>query len=220
MHEFVRICSSNNGGSGGIILRTSGVGVPEFTNMSGLAAGPNISMEFALTGVNIYINNTLAVNAAMPSNTEFSNLFDLYMIDKVDICPWATYSSQGMAYPIGAGPGMLPFVCYAADDDDSSATGVTTLQQYDTCQYTNFSGLGPRDKLITIYPKYASQTYQTAVTTGYAPKRGFVNSTNSSVPHFGFKMALDDSAFTSTGATNLAIINFVFKYHLKLKGTI
>lgn len=220
MHQFVRTCSSNNQGASGIILRTNLLGLYEFADGTGAISGNMLSMQFTLTGVGIYINNVLAVTATLPSNSEFSTLFDLYMLDKIDITPMATYTNQGISPPISSNASQAPFICYAPDDDDSSATNVNTLQQYDTCKYTNLTNIGPPQKLITIYPKYASMAYQTAITTGYAPKRGFVNSTNNTVPHFGFKMAIDQGAHTTAGSTEIGVIDFIFKFYLKFKGTI
>lgn len=220
VHEFVRTCSSSNQGAGAIILRSSTIGLIEFADATGAYSGNMITMEFALTGTKIYINNNLAATATMPSSSEFTTLFDLYFVDKVEVTPLVTYNVAGPTN-IATNAATLPFIVYAPDDDDSSAANVTTLQQYSNAKYTQFlNPEGPVKPLVTIYPKYASMAYNTLATTGYAPKRGFLNSTNNAVPHFGLKMAIDQGAWTMSSNLNIAVVDFVFKYHLKFKGTI
>lgn len=217
VYTFVRSCTSNNQGSNSLLLKTDGSGNYQFTNSAGTIGGTMLTMEFLLTGVNIYLTNTLVTQATMPSTNEFTTLFDTYMIDKVEVT--ALFSFSNATGAAGSGAFQCPYIIHAVDYDDSNATNAAALLQYPDTKWTQM--LGTPQKLRTIRPKQSVMVYNTATSTAYGPKRGWLDCVNNAVPHYGFKMALDNNAQSNSTANQVfGNINFVFKYTLKLKDTI
>lgn len=220
VYNFMRVCSTNAATTNAISLTTNGAGYLEFK--TGLVSGGRMSMEFTLAGVNWYLNGTYAGQAALPSATEFTALFDTYMIDKIDVMAMTTFSNVGMVSSPSTQAIALPYVAYVKDYDDSNDTQLPVIQQYNGVRYTNFTNgvRGGPVKLATIRPKQSVMIYNTSTTTAYGEKRGWVDCVNANVPHYGMKYALDNSSISYPVNTTVATVNFIFRYHLKLKNTI
>lgn len=216
VYNFVRTCTSNNQGSNSLVLRTAGGGGYTFCNNGATITGTALSFEFCLSGVNIYLDGTFLTQAVMPSLTDFGNLFDSYMIDKVEIMALTSISQATLSS--GTNGPQLPYICHAVDLDDANATQANALLQYPSCRW--FQWRTPQ-KLRTIRPCQASMLYNGTLATAYTQKRGYVDMQNVNVPHYGFKMALDNNALSSSAAnTQYGTLDFIFKYYIKLRDVI
>lgn len=118
--------------------------------------------------------------------SELSNLYDLMKIDKVEITLYTNLTGSSTSYIPGTQINMSNPV-FQICNDDNDVTAVTDLNQQQGVKLITFN-----DKNVCrhiCYPKYQSEAYKTATTVGFAPKTGFVNSSED-VKHFGTKMSL------------------------------
>jgi len=216
--SYVRTTTSNYSGTLGLSLKTNAAGLPQWT--SGLTQGSTLQFVFTLGGVGIYIDGALAFTAPLPSYTEYTALYDNYRIDKVEIMAMTTYDGNNVT--AGTVVGQLPYIVFTEDYDDASATTATEIMQYTTAKWTNLTTgtTGKPMKLMSITPRAQMQMY--AATTNnlaMAPAKLWLDAGSPSIPHFGFKMALDNPGNGIAYAVNTLIgtVNFVFKFHLSMK---
>jgi len=217
---MVRLCSTNYQGFTGIGIRTNLAGNPEFYMPSStLVSAQSIQMSFTLSGVNLFFGALGGFVAQMPGYTDMGTLFDNYMIEKVEIMAMASWN--GNTVTGGSTVGQLPYIVHCFDIDDTNESPSTVIMQKTGAKFTQLiSSNGTPNKLATIKPAQASMIYNTSTTTAYAPKRGFVDMANPNVPHYGYKMALDNSSKAYPTSTDIGTLNLVFRYHIKLRFTL
>jgi len=216
--SLVRLASTNLRQSQGIGLRTNLAGYPEFYSTTNpVTSADNIQFIFTMAGVQVTFNGATGFTATLPGMAgDMGQLFDNYMIDKIDIYAMATWNGNQVSGQNVIG--QLPYIIHAFDPDDANATSSDSIMQKTGAKYTQICESRSPIKLRTIQPMQASMIYNTLTTTAYAPKRGFVDMVNTTVPHYGYKLALDNVSLAAAAAnTVIGNINFVFKYHLKLR---
>ena len=164
--------------------------------------------EFALQNVKAY--------------TDFSGLYDSFMITGVQMRiqlitnPNNTYPTNNSSFlqPLN----WYPKIWYVFDNDDSAALSLSQIRER---QGVKCKVLQP-NKTLTMFvkPNVAVQTYRTSTTTGYAPKRMFLDmATGYNVPHYGFKYVLDSNGYDPAD-NNPFRIRVEYKYYLKFKGVL
>ena len=204
----------------GYLFHRYAVGIP--------AANINTSSCTYTTGTSVVSINSSVSEAQMAmyftigdlnNVTEFTNLFDQYMINMVIVTlklvgvPEATSPPNTNTANYG---NYYPTVWYSPDYDDNSATTITQLKEY---QFAKHKVLRPNQELkIIIRPRTAQQLYRTSVTTGYAVnfKKQWVDCAMTDVPHYGLKMAFDLEGITSAivDVTQRPQIKVNAKYYL------
>lgn len=137
----------------------------------------------------ITASNTVATYGAfsfklsdLPDYTEFTNLFDEYMIYSIRLFfrPNAITSVESTSY-------NDPWFIYAVDKDDSSApTTYDTLMQYPGVRITS----ALRRHTIRFRPRFSIEIYN-GVTSAYGSRVGYIDCANTAVPHYGFKYGID-----------------------------
>lgn len=139
---------------------------------------------------------------SLPNSSEFTTLFDQYKIMKVRLrfipfgdsvnLPISTMSgSNGLVSPGG------PLVT-AIDYDDSVVPGsAADLLQYQASRVTPI----PKPLSMTIKPKFATEVYRSAIATGYGARSGWLDTTNSDVPHYGVKYYMNAPSALSSSFT-------------------
>lgn len=149
----------------------------------------------------------------LPNYTEFTNLWDQYMLAavKLAIVPRYNVVTQESAGDAATKVGDIMIYSVIDYNDSSVLTSRNDALQYQSCKAT------PGRKVHKRYlkPKYLSQIYESAVTTGYSSKRGFLATTDPSVPHYAVKTywhASDD-----TGVIGNVKFDVVMTYYLMLK---
>jgi len=152
-----------------------------------------------------------------PTYADFTNLFDLWKLN----CVVARFRFDRSPPDIAAGAATtntVPILRWYTDDTD--AIPPATVNAMAEVQNYKQRPLIPGRKIaIKIYPKYAKSMYQTAVTTGYGPGKGWVNSTDYNVPHFGLKWCLDGSAGGGIGTIRLGTVTLERTYYFSFRST-
>lgn len=124
---------------------------------------------------------------SLPNYTEFTNLYDEYMIRKVKIMFLPIGATQQITDIITA---SIPHIAYVIDQDDASAPAtMNDLMQYPTVKYVKAN----RRFAITVSPRFSQNVYISGISTGYGSRRGFLDCGNPNIPHFGVKYGLYNS---------------------------
>lgn len=216
VYKFTRLASSNSNATNALPLQiktNSLTGRPEFS--TGVTSGSNLQLRFSLTTTDIYLNGLLSSSFDMPGFSDFTNLFEEYRLDKVDIMVLPTYSNNGII--TGSSPSQLPWIVYVADSTDNDGENSLELMQRPNAKFTQLTNLGQEPPVLcSVYPK--SQAVLSGSTTPQSPGTRWVSTDDATIPHFGFKMALDDSYNGYTVNTTLCQFNLILRYHVSFKG--
>lgn len=148
---------------------------------------------------------------------DFSLLFDKYKIKgvKVTFIPLGQPSTN--ATTVNLADTNFASIAIAVDNDDASLPG-----SWNTVAVKQDAKIRRLSKPVSVYirsPKVASAIYNGA-TTAYSPKTGWVDMTNTSVPHYGLKFYIRDCPLPAPpSSANGAQVSFriVTKYYLALK---
>lgn len=131
--------------------------------------------------------------------SEFTTLFDQYKILKV------VFKIQMITNPDSANPlnvaasstttyynnptNWFPKFWYIRDYDSGSSETISSIKER---QGAKFFVMKPnKEYSIALKPMVQVQTYKTSVSTGYAPKRLWLDIADTSVPHYGLKTVID-----------------------------
>ena len=190
-----------------------------FTLATGLSAlGPGLAISFQLGQMKFWGSNGVNSQIAVPSYTEFVNLFDEWKIDyiKIKIMYTSNVVNAGPTNPVYM-TAMLPTVQMAVDtNDDVPPTSSNDLLQYQNLQTRLFDTNGPQ--YIQFKPKAVLATEAgNTLATGYATNYGGWCSTNSAgTDWMGLKMFIDLGG--TTNQTHLGDFVFYVTYGLKFRG--
>lgn len=125
----------------------------------------------------------------LPNSSEFTNLFDEYMIAKVSVMFMPNKLTLNTNTAI-----TTPYFLTVIDKDDAATpSSVNDLVQYPNCRFTS----GNKRLVLTFKPRHTFNLYNGGVTDGYATRQGFIDCSNAGVPHYGVKFALEQSATAS-----------------------
>lgn len=216
IHRFIRTVSTNDGTSNTthIQLRTDALGRPVFYAPGAAVSATDLEFVFSLSSFDVYFAGSLTSTQNVPGYTDFSSLFDQWCIEKVEFFILPTYSTQTVS--VGTPANQLPWFVYVEDNDDAAATTVNALQQYPEAKYTQLINqqLHPKP-LCVLHPKPALAIYRSATGFSYGEPKGtqWVDMANTTTPHYGFKIALDDAYSGYTTLTNFAQLNVIAKIH-------
>lgn len=140
----------------------------------------------------------------VPNASEFTSLFDQYRIDKI---VW-TLMPRGNSAEQGTNNTNTKIFSVLDYDDETAPANLNTLLQYPNVKCTTLS----RDHKRTLVPKFATQTYISAVATGYGARTGWLDCDNSNVPHFGVKY------FIQAPGAGTQVIDVKTDFYLSFKG--
>lgn len=216
IHAYTRTCASGltQGDNDTIGINTqSATGL----TMNGVNYGVyDIEMSFSLSGgVQVLIGGANVDTYAMPNATDFSNLYEQYRIDWIDVMITFSNNNSSINQPTTG----LPRIFFAEDHDDTSAVNMTGILQYDNLQQWQLGALdGSNTKTIRIHPTALQSVYLSAVSTGYQAgnKSQFISTAYAGVPHYGVKMVVDP-IFYSAGSVAVGNLAMAFKYHLTFR---
>lgn len=225
VYRFTRVVSSNDGevNVGHIALRTDSLGKPRFYSPGLVVSGSTLQIVFSLSNFDIYFDGALVSTVAVPGYTEFTGLFDEWMIEKVELMCLPTYNSHGIVS--GSNVSQLPWIAYAEDNDDANSTSLNALQQYSGVKYTQLTS-SKNDQnakpLCVLHPKPAMTVQRSTSTSAYSrpTKPIWIDSTNNGTPHYGFKMALDEPYSGFSTNTTITSINFIAKIYYAFRGVV
>lgn len=211
-HHFVRTCFT-----GATLSQVIGLDeLNGFTYNGANTGGFNFQMAFTLRGVDFYFGGVNTFRAAMPNYTEFTNLYDQYRIDWVEVKFMFSNNNSSVNSPAT----VLPTIYLAKDYDDTAAAGVPELSQYQNMQVWQLGSQQASNGFYTVRvkPNVDVALYQ-GVTTGYARgKPMLIDTSSSEVPHYGIKVAWD--TFKAPAAsTIIGYLNVMATYHLTMCNT-
>jgi len=125
----------------------------------------------------------------LPNSSEFTNLFDEYKITKLQLSftPIKIQNNVDVAYTV---PDFLTFV-----DKDDSAIPIS-INEFLQSPGMRLSTANRRH-YQTLIPKFAATVYNTAITSGYGSRTGWLDCANPDIPHYGLKYYMGPSAIAS-----------------------
>jgi len=127
-------------------------------------------------------------------HTEFGAMFDSFKISKCVVQLQLINNPDSFLTVNGTTDGQranwYPKFWYIRDYDGGNADSLAQIKER---QGVKFFVMRPNKTYsIPVVPKVAVQTYRTATTTGYAPKRLFLDMANGiDVPHYGLNYVVD-----------------------------
>lgn len=157
--------------------------------------------------------------------TEFTNLFDRYMITGVQMT-FQLVDNPDAEAPRGANIGggaatnlsIYPKLWYVIDHDDATVTTLAQLKEYGgvKCRI-----LRP-NTLIKIYVPFPRTTLQLYQTSGGAQPAGvgkpqWLDCGYPNIEHYGLKTCIDLNGVTSTSTSNPFRVKMEAKYYFKCK---
>lgn len=150
----------------------------------------------------------------LPNYTEFTSLYDQYMITKVVVKFYHIRDPSQVTNLAPGGAVSGGVLLTAIDHDDSTpASSGNEMRQYSTCHVTNFG----KDHTRVQVPCVLRQLYETAVTTAYTPSyRQWISTNDPGCQHFGLKIGLilNDGA---TAPANAVQYRVEAVYYIKCK---
>lgn len=192
-----------------------------------LTFSANQFLNFSLSNVAGNLNyGSMAINFQLrdlPNYSELTSLWDRYKINfvKVKIIPYNTGSLTGAAYSSVYGQSSC-LIHSVLDYDDStlplaSSSGVDDLRQYQTYKVSNIL-MKPHVRVVRPTMLTALNDV-TGTSIGGKITKGYVNLSNTLVPHFGMKFMFEGMSGGSADIINGFVISFKVeaKFYVSLK---
>lgn len=158
---------------------------------------------------NPYLASFSFTLGALPNVSEFTNLFDQYMITKVVTKMWLKIDPSAQA----AASAAFPKLYVARDFDTSTApASLNDLRQYARCKVIGFNPNRP----ITLVskPNTLALSYTSAIANNYTPKwNTWLDVGDPNTIHYGWLYAIDDLTNTNYRVT------IDHTYYFKCKNT-
>ena len=173
----------------------------------------NWALAFSLNGVYLSTNGANVGLSPLNNVSEYTALFDSYRIKRVRIEMYYNSNSVGL----GAST-SLPLICMANDYDDTSATLLPSLQQYDSFKAIQF-GNNPSNGCVRWNLKPKIQTVvqtTTGAVVGISQKDTWIDCATPGAEYFGVKGYYDNQNSSGTGV-QLGYITFFVKYDVEFK---
>lgn len=172
-------------------------------NVTGCTYDTSTSIMTTNTGVSTASGSFYFTLADIPNVSEFSTLFDFYRLNRVLVTikmipvPDATY--QPASTTLVNFMNWYPTIWYVRDQDDNNAMTLPEIKEFEKVKhrvlYPN------REIKIILRPTTLTQTYRTALTTGYKidTSRQYTDMAQRDVPHYGLKTVIDLEGLSSSG---------------------
>lgn len=146
----------------------------------------------------------------IPQNVTFSKLFDSYRINKVVVKAFPLTNST-----ININPAYK--IISAIDLDDSITPTVASLLERSNSkiQIVTSAGNTAQMKTWTVRPRYLTQLFESAVTSGYGQgsRSQWLDCADPTIPHFGLKLVFE----TDPTLNNTIVWQFYVSYYVEFK---
>lgn len=121
----------------------------------------------------------------LPDYTDFTNLFDRYMIYKIVF----RFVPRDITSVVSSYHIYTPYLHSVIDhDDDNIPTTLASIEQYSS--YRKTIATKPHKRIFS--PAVLSMMYESAITTGYSPQfRRWLSTNDTICPHYGIKIWID-----------------------------
>lgn len=176
----------------------------------------DMELFFTLNSVSLHLGGTLFATYAVPSSSEFTNLYDQYRIDYIDMDITFNSDISSTSNPTTS----LPKIWFVEDHNDVNATTLSQVMQYDNVQVWQLGLDGGVMKRIRIKPTTNSLVYYNAITSAYKKNsnKEWLDTQYPNIPYYGVKMVVDPIVYT--GATQLlGYISMNWTYHITCQAT-
>jgi len=148
----------------------------------------------------------------IPNVTEFTNLFDSYMLTGV-MLQFKLIDNPDAAYPTNGETGsatisktnFFPTIWYVADHDDNNNTPLASIKEFERVRH---KVLYPnRETNIMLRPTTLGQVYLTNSTNAQVEnrRRSWLDLTYANVPHYGFKSVIDFEGLAPVGSYRIKV---------------
>lgn len=155
----------------------------------------------------------------LPNYSEFTSLYDQYRINAVVVKIKFMQQTPSQTEQVAVPDVVQPVLHWIVDSTDAAPpTTLDQIRQYGNYRYKAMTANSPIN--IKIFPKFARANYRTAVTTGYSPARGWVETASPNVPHYGLKMLVDGGWAAGTGEHNVGAMMVECKFYMSFKQVI
>jgi len=142
--------------------------------------------------------------------TDFTNLFDNYRIDKVDLY-FRLVNNPDAQTSTTIPSSYFPTLWYVKDVDDTTSMTVADMQEK---QGVKRVIMNPQTLVkISVIPKFQKMVYQTLTNTGYGPASGWLDCIDTNVPHYALKTVFNVPAVGVDWNVEVQA-----KYHMSFKG--
>lgn len=150
----------------------------------------------------------------LPSYLEIVNMFDMYKLCMVKL--HISYSAQPQAQTavMPVVPGNIEFYWAKDYTDAQTPTNPNTLMQMQGVQQRTLDASRPFK--MTIKPRFAASAYVSAIASGYSPKRGWLQASDDSVPHYGIKYWVSP-ALSGAGTDAIGRLTIRATYYIAAK---
>jgi len=159
------------------------LGTYTFSRYASASIGTGNSFTLSSVITQNSFNFTFALSS-LRNSSDFTNLFDQYRINYVDLFFKLVTNPDGQTSTTLPST-YFPTLWFVRDYDDSTPMTVADMQER---QDVKRIVLRP-DQInkIRVNPKFLAMSYQTLTSTGYSPRTGFIDCVDSAVPHYALK---------------------------------
>lgn len=180
--------------------------------------GNNFQFNFSLQSMELNINGSTGGALANAGNLNFADytaLFDSYRIRKVQLQMVYNADSQSQTMTTG-----LPNLMMVNDYDDSQATTVASLLQYDSWKLVQMGSGANNSKYWTVVPRtqVAVETTAGSVTSISGGSKNWIDCATPNAKYFGVK-GLVDTQVTGGALSNVGFVTFYVKVFVQFKNT-
>lgn len=170
-----------------------------------VAGGNFDAISFVFTPLNLQVYGDALVfqTEDLPGSSEYAALFELMKIESVEM----TILPRNETSASNANANNPVYWICSDPNSGQAATSLERIQQASDCRVFNANAYQPVFKK-TCYPSFQNVVYFNAVTSSFAPKRGYVNA-DTAIPHYSIHVG---GNFNTTGR-----VAFSFKYKMRLK---
>lgn len=140
-----------------------------------------------------YLAGTSTSLGVLPNVSEFANLFDQYMITHWQLRFYLSIDPSAQA----AASAVYPRLFWCPDNDDVAIP--SSLNELRERSKTRTRILTPsRPVIVNVKPSVLNEVYRGLGTITYSPKwKQWIDMSNTDVPHYGLKWAIDNLTNTN-----------------------
>lgn len=140
-----------------------------------------------------YLEGKSVALSNLPSVSEYSNLFDRYMITYVKVYYHLKIDPSAQS----ASTASFPKLYYIRDYDDGTASlSLNDMREHGKCTYRVMNPNRP--VVFGLRPSTLTEKYRFPISTTYSPQwNQWIDMATTDVPHYGWKIGIDDLTNTN-----------------------
>lgn len=189
--------------------------VPLNQSLGWFTRGPGISFSFSLQQVLVTFGDSFEANVAVPSDTEFINLFDQYRIDRVDMEIFYSSTNHNTVAST-TNTIVMPIINCVTDFDNRVVSSLTNLLEYPQCRSHQLGSNRPFRHTV-MKPAANLSAELEGATTGVAmsKRNAFYDTSFPDVLHHGIKVSYQDFG-SGTPDYSIDLIAGVAQFRFKI----